>query len=291
MNRLGNILLSILAALWLAGQFVFVVYEYDKVVLLKFRKLVQADISPGLHFRIPYVDQVRRFDGRILTLDTLAERYLTIEKKSVMVDLYAHWRIIDVTRYYTATGGDEARAELLISQRINEGLRNQFGTRTLHEVVSGERDALMVDMTKKLTDITRGELGIEVVDVRVKRIELPDEVTVDVYNRMNSERAREARKHRSEGKEIAEGIRADADRQKIVLEAEAYREAEKMRGKGDAESTAIYSAAFSKDPEFYNFTRSLQAYRNSFDGKNDLLVLDPNNAFFNYLKNPDGKAR
>jgi membrane protease subunit HflC len=237
------------------------------------------------------MDQVRRFDGRILTLDTRAERYPTVEKKSVMVDLYAHWRIVDVARYYTATGGDEARAELLISQRINEGLRNQFGIRTLHEVVSGERDALMVDMTKKLTDITRGELGIEVVDVRVKRIELPDEVSVDVYNRMNSERAREARKHRSEGKEIAEGIRADADRQKIVLEAEAYREAEKTRGQGDAEATAIYAAAFSKDAEFYNFTRSLQAYRNSFDGKNDLLVLDPNNAFFNYLKNPDGKAR
>ena len=290
MNRLGNILLSILVALWLAGQFVFVVYEFDKVVLLKFGKLVQADISPGLHFRIPFMDQVRRFDGRILTLDTRAERYPTVEKKSVMVDLYAHWRIVDVARYYTATGGDEARAELLISQRINEGLRNQFGIRTLHEVVSGERDALMVDMTKKLTDITRGELGIEVVDVRVKRIELPDEVSVDVYNRMNSERAREARKHRSEGKEIAEGIRADADRQKIVLEAEAYREAEKMRGQGDAESTGIYAAAYSKDPEFYNFTRSLQAYRNSFDGKNDLLVLDPNNPFFNYLKNPDGKA-
>lgn len=291
MNRLGNILFAILVAFWLAGQFVFVVYEFDKVVLLKFGKLVQADISPGLHFRIPFMDQVRRFDGRILTLDTRAERYPTVEKKSVMVDLYAHWRIVDVARYYTATGGDEARAELLISQRINEGLRNQFGVRTLHEVVSGERDALMVDMTKKLTDITRGELGIEVVDVRVKRIELPDEVSVDVYNRMNSERAREARKHRSEGKEIAEGIRADADRQKIVLEAEAYREAEKTRGQGDAESTAIYAAAFSKDAEFYNFTRSLQAYRNSFDGKNDLLVLDPNNAFFNYLKNPDGKNR
>jgi membrane protease subunit HflC len=288
MNRLGNTLFAILAACWLVGQFVFVVYEYEKVVLLKFGKLVQADIQPGWHFKVPFMDQLRRFDGRILTLDTRAERYPTVEKKSVMVDLYAHWRIIDVARYYTATGGDEARAELLISQRINEGLRNQFGIRTLHEVVSGKRDELMVDMTEKLTAITRGELGIEVVDVRVKRIELPDEVSVDVYNRMNSERAREARKHRSEGKEIAEGIRADADRQKIVLEAEAYREAEKMRGQGDAESTAIYSAAFSKDPEFYNFTRSLQAYRSSFNGKNDMLVLDPENPFFHYLKNPDG---
>lgn len=291
MNRLSNTLFAILAAFWLLGQFVFVVYEYEKVVMLQFGKLVKADITPGWHFKIPFMHQLRRFDGRILTLDTRAERYPTVEKKSVMVDLYAHWRIIDVARYYTATGGDEKRAELLISQRINEGLRNQFGIRTLHEVVSGKRDELMVDMTQKLTSITSGELGIEVVDVRVKRIELPDEVSVDVYNRMNSERAREARKHRSEGKEIAEGIRADADRQKIVLEAEAYREAEKMRGQGDAEATAIYAAAFNKDPEFYNFTRSLQAYRSSFDGRNDLLVIDPENPFFQYLNKTDGKAR
>lgn len=291
MNRLGNILLSILAVIWLMGQFVFVVYEFEKVVMLQFGKLVQADIPPGIHFRLPFVNKIQRFDGRILTLDTRAERYPTVEKKSVMVDLYAHWRIVDVARYYTATGGDEMRAELLISQRINEGLRNQFGIRTLHEVVSGERDALMVDMTQKLTDITRNELGIEVVDVRVKRIELPDEVSVDVYNRMNSERAREARKHRSEGNEIAEGIRAEADRQKIVLEAAAYREAEKTRGLGDAESTAIYAAAYNKDIEFYNFVRSLQAYRASFDSKNDLLVLDSNNTFFHYLKDSDGKAR
>jgi membrane protease subunit HflC len=214
-----------------------------------------------------------------------------VEKKSVMVDLYAHWKITDVARYYTATGGDATRAELLISQRINEGLRNQFGVRTLHEVVSGERDALMVNMTKKLTEITSKELGIDVVDVRVKRIELPDEVSVDVYNRMNSERAREARKHRSEGKEVAEGIRADADRQKIVLEAEAYGEAEKIRGEGDAKATAIYAAAYGKNAELFNFTRSLQAYRDSFNSGKDMLVLDPNDSFFSYLKNPDGKAQ
>jgi len=290
MNRIGNILLAILAVIWLAGQFVFVVFEFDKAVVLQFGKLVRADIKPGLHFRIPFVDEVHRFDGRIQTLDTRAERYPTVEKKSVMVDLYAHWKIMDVARYYTATGGDATRAELLISQRINEGLRNQFGVRTLHEVVSGERDALMVNMTQKLTEITSKELGIEVVDVRVKRIELPDEVSVDVYNRMNSERAREARKHRSEGKEVAEGIRADADRQKIVLEAEAYGEAEKIRGEGDAKATAIYAAAYSKNTEFYNFTRSMQAYRDSFNNGNDMLVLDPNDSFFSYLKNPDGKA-
>ncbi len=291
MNRIGNILLTILAVVWLAGQFIFVVYEFDKAVVLQFGKLVKSDIKPGIHFRVPFVDEVRRFDGRIQTLDTRAERYPTVEKKSVMVDLYAHWKITDVARYYTATGGDAIRAELLISQRINEGLRNQFGVRTLHEVVSGERDALMVNMTKKLTEITTKELGIEVVDVRVKRIELPDEVSVDVYNRMNSERAREARKHRSEGKEVAEGIRADADRQKIVLEAEAYGEAEKIRGEGDAKATAIYAAAYGKNAEFFNFTRSLQAYRDSFKSGGDMLVLDPNDSFFSYLKNPNGTAR
>jgi membrane protease subunit HflC len=290
MNRISNIVLAVVVALWLAGQCVFVVYEFDKAVILQFGKLVKADIAPGLHFRIPFVDEVRRFDGRIQTLDTRAERYPTVEKKSVMVDLYAHWKIIDVARYYTATGGDAMRAQMLISQRINEGLRNQFGVRTLHEVVSGERDALMVNMTQKLTEITSKELGIEVVDVRVKRIELPDEVSVDVYNRMNSERAREARKHRSEGSEVAEGIRADADRQKIVLEADAYREAEKIRGEGDAQATAIYAAAHNKNPEFFRFTRSLQAYRDSFSSGNDTLVLDPNSDFFNYLKTPDGKA-
>ena len=291
MNRIGNILLAILAVIWLTGQFVFVVFEFDKAVVLQFGKLVKSDIKPGLHFRVPFVDEVRRFDGRIQTLDTRAERYPTVEKKSVMVDLYAHWKITDVARYYTATGGDAMRAELLISQRINEGLRNQFGVRTLHEVVSGERDALMVNMTQKLTDISSKELGIEVVDVRVKRIELPDEVSVDVYNRMNSERAREARKHRSEGKEVAEGIRADADRQKIVLEAEAYGEAEKIRGEGDAKATAIYAAAYGKNSELFNFTRSLQAYRDSFSSGTNMLVLDPNNSFFSYLKNPDGKAQ
>ncbi len=290
MNRLGNIFLTLMFTAWLGGQFVFVVNEYEKVVLLEFGKLERSNIAPGIHFKWPMIDQVRRFDSRILTLDTRPERYPTVEKKSVIVDLYAHWRIVDVAHYYTATGGDETRAELLISQRINSGLRDQFGVRTLNEVVAGERDKLMVDMRDKLSASTRSELGIEVVDVRVKRIDLPDEVSSNVYDRMNSERAQEARKHRSEGQEIAEGIRAGADRQKIVIEAEAYREAEKLRGEGDAESANIYAAAYSKDPDFYAFTRSLQAYKASMDGKGDLLVLDPGSEFFRYLKSADGKA-
>jgi membrane protease subunit HflC len=290
MNRLTNILLTFFTVIWLASQFFFVVREYESVVVLQFGKLVQRASSPGIHWKLPFIEKVYRFDNRILTLDTRPERYPTVEKKSVIVDLYAHWRITNVANYYTATGGDEKRAEMLISQRINSGLRDQFGVRTLNEVVSGERDQLMVDMRDKLTASTRDELGIEVIDVRVKRIDLPDEVSQDVYNRMNSERAREARTHRSEGGEIAEGIKADADRQKTVLEAEAYREAEKLRGQGDAESAAIYASAFGKDPEFYRFTRSLQAYRASLGSKNDLMVLDPDSEFFRYLKSADGKA-
>jgi membrane protease subunit HflC len=291
MNRLGNVLLTIFICIWLVSQFTFVVRAYDTAVLLRFGKLVQSDIPPGLHWKIPLMDDVRRFDSRILSINARPERFLTIGKKPMMVDLYAVWRIIDVARYYTATGGDEMRAEMVISQRINEGMRNQFGVRTLHEVVSGERDALMADMTKKLTDITSKELGIEVVDVRVKRIDLPEEVSANVYTRMNSEREREARKHRSEGSEIAEGIRADADRQKTVLEADAYRDAEKVRGDGDAKATVIYAAAYDKDPELYSFTRSLQAYRDSFNGRNDMLVVDPSSAFFKYLKNENAQAQ
>ncbi|HQQ62559.1 MAG TPA: protease modulator HflC [Pseudomonadales bacterium] len=291
MNRLGNLFLVVIVSLWSVGQFVFVVNEFEKVVLLEFGKMVQSNIAPGIHFKWPFIDQARRFDSRILTLETRPERYPTVEKKSVIVDLYAHWRITDVARYYTATGGDETRAEMLISQRINSGLRDQFGVRTLQEVVSGERDKLMVDMRDKLSASTREELGIEMIDVRVKRIDLPDEVSSTVYERMNSERAQEARKHRSEGVEIAEGIRADADRQRIIIEAEAYRDAEKLRGMGDAEASAIYTAALSKDPEFYAFTRSLQAYKTSLSGKGDLLVLDPGSEFFHYLKNSNGKNK
>lgn len=289
MNRLSNILLVAGIALVIASQFFFVVREFDKVVMLQFGRMIKSDLEPGLHFKLPFAHQVRRFDGRVLTLDTQPERFPTVEKKSVMVNLYAHWRIVNVARYYTATGGDERRAELLISQRINEALRNQFGVRTLKEVVSGERDKLMVSMTENLSKIMDEELGIQLVDVRAKRIDLPDEVSQDVYNRMNSERAREARKHRSEGSEIAEGIRADADRQKIILEAEAYRDAQKIRGEGDAQAAAIYAEAYNRDAEFYHFTRSLQAYAESFKNGSDLLVLDPDSEFFNYLNSADGK--
>lgn len=271
--------------LMLANASLYIVKETERAVLLKFGKLVDADIKPGLHIKVPLMHEVRKFDGRILTMNASAERYLTIEKKAMIVDAYAKWRISDVGTYYTATSGEEARAVGLLARRVSEGLRNQFGERTLHEVVSGQRDELMQTLTSRLNEITRESLGIEVVDVRVKRIDLPEQVSDNVFNRMISERAREARDHRARGQELAEGIRAEADRQKTVIEAEAYRDAELLRGEGDAKASAIYASAYSKDPEFYAFVRSLQAYRESFSNKGDTLVLDPDGDFFRYLKN------
>jgi len=224
------------------------------------------------------------FDGRIKTLDAETESYLTSEKNYLEVDSYAKWRIANTALYYTATSGDEQIANNLLAQRINTGLRNEFGSRTKHEVVSGERDQLMTDVTASLNRITQEQLGIEVVDVRVKKIDLPGQVSENVYARMSSERQQKAQELRSTGREIAEGTRADADRQKIVIEAEAYRDAERTRGEGDALASTIYAAAYNKDPEFYEFTRSLNAYRETIGQSGDLLVLSPDSEFFKYLK-------
>ncbi len=276
---IGGILLAIVA--W--NSF-YVVAQTERAVLLQFGRIVKDNVQPGLHFKIPYVNQVRRFDGRLLTLDSPPQRLLTLEKKAVIVDAYAKWRIADAGRYYTATSGLKQIADDRLSQRLVAGLSNQFGKRTLHEVVSGERDALMADITSNLNRMAQTELGIEVVDVRVKAIDLPKEVYRSVFERMASEREREAREHRAKGRELAEGIRADADRQKRVIIAEAYREAEQIRGAGDAKAAAIYAKAFGLDPEFYAFYRSLKAYRESFSSKADVLVLDPSSEFFRYLE-------
>jgi membrane protease subunit HflC len=263
----------------------YVVAQTERAVLLQFGRIVQDNVPPGLHFKVPYVDQVRKFDGRLLTLDSPAQRLLTLEKKAVMVDAYAKWRIADAGRYYTATSGLEQIADDRLSQRLVAGLSNEFGKRTLHEVVSGERDALMSDITANLNRMAQKELGIEVVDVRVKTIDLPKEVYRSVFERMASERQREASEHRAKGRELAEGIRADADRQKRVILAEAYRDAEEVRGVGDARAAEIYAKAFGQDQEFYAFYRSLKAYRESFSSKADVLVLDPANEFFRYMEN------
>jgi membrane protease subunit HflC len=277
-------LVLLIGALLLAANSLYVIREVDRAVLLTFGEVTNSDVQPGWHFKIPGVHTVRRFDGRIQTLDADTESYLTSEKNYLEVDSYAKWRIANTAKFYTSTGGDETVANNLLAQRINTGLRNQFGVRTVHEVVSGQRDLLMTNLTASLNTIAQEELGIEVVDVRVKKIDLPPNVSDSVFQRMNSERQEEAQELRSTGREVAEGIRADADRQKIVLEAEAYREAEKVRGEGDALATAIYASAFSKDAEFYEFIRSLNAYRETFGSGDDLLLLSPDSDFFKYMK-------
>lgn len=267
-----------------AWNSLFIVSQTERAVMLQFGRVVEPNIQPGLHVKIPYVNQVRKFDGRLLTLDAPTQRFLTLEKKAVMVDAYAKWRVKDAEVFYTATSGLKQIADERLSRRLESGLRDQFGKRTLHEVVSGERDALMADITASLNTMASKELGIEVIDVRVKAIDLPKEVNRSVFERMSTEREREAREHRAKGNELAEGIRADADRQRRVLLAEAYRESEEARGDGDAQASAIYSKAYGQDQEFYAFYRSLRAYRESFASKSDVMVLDPSSDFFRYLE-------
>src|SRR5690554_4428956 len=263
----------------------YIVYQTERAVLLQFGRVAKEDVAPGLHFKIPYVNQVRKFDGRLLTLDAPTQRFLTLEKKAVMVDAFAKWRIQKPERFYTSTSGIKQIADERLAHRLEAGLRDQFGKRTLHEVVSGQRDELMANITDSLNRVAMQELGIEIIDVRVKSIDLPREVNLSVFERMISERAREAREHRAKGMELAEGIRADADRQHRVILAEAYREAEEIRGQGDARATEIYASAYGQDEEFYAFYRSLQAYRDSFASKEDVLVLTPDNEFFQYMQN------
>lgn len=287
--RTTMILGLVLVLVLLATQCLFIVSERERAVLLRFGEVVEPDVKPGLHFKLPVVNKVRIFDARLLTLDALPQRYLTQEKKAVIVDSFVKWRVADVESYYTATSGDEQVAKRLLTSRVDTGLRNQFGARSMHEVVSGERDELMIELTEKLNDIAQKELGIEILDVRVKGIDLPPEVSSSVFSRMSTEREREAREHRAKGRELAEGIAADADRQKTVIEAEAYREAEQIRGEGDAEAAAIYADAYNQDPEFYAFYRSLSAYKDTFGNADDLLVLDPQSDFFKYLNDSKGK--
>lgn len=282
-------LIGIAIALIVASNSLFVIQETERGVLLKFGELVNADLRPGLHVKIPMVHQVRKFDSRVLTLDGPPSRFLTLEKKGVIVDSFAKWRIIDVGSFYTATNGEEMTARSRLETRINEGLRNKVADRSMQEVVSGERDEMMVTLVNEMRDDIRKTYGIELIDIRIKRIDLPEQVSDSVFKRMISEREREAREHRSKGKEQAEVIRADADRQRTIIEAEAYRESELARGEGDAKASAIYASAFNKDPEFYRFVRSLNAYKASFRSKQDLLVIDPDSDFFRYMNNTSGK--
>lgn len=277
-----------LLLVFLAGNSLYVIKETERAVLLQFGEVVNPNIQPGLHIKIPFVNNVRKFDGRVLTVDSQPERFFTQEKKALIVDSYAKFKVSDTTKFYTATNAEETRAMALLAQRINDGLRNQVAIRSIQEVVSGERDELMQALTAELTVVAQEQLGVEVVDVRVKQIDLPPDVSESVYRRMNAEREKEAREHRSQGQELAEGIRAAADREVTVLEANAYRESELIRGEGDAIATATYADAFNQDPEFYAFTRSLKAYQTSFQGNSDIMLVRPDSDFFRYLKDPKG---
>ena len=273
----------------IAVSSMFTVNEREKAILLQLGKIERTDFEPGLHFKIPFINNVRKFDSRVLTMDAEPESFLTAEKKNVVVDAFVKWRITDVGLYYTAMGASEANANQRLSQIIKDSLRGEFAKRTIQEVVSGERAEIM-DILRTSTDAQVEPFGIDVVDVRIKRIDLKGGVSDAVYRRMEAERTRVATDLRSKGAEAAERIRADADRQRTVILAEAYREAEQLRGDGDAKAAEIYANAYNKDAEFYAFYRSLNAYRSSFSNKNDVMIIQPDTDFFKYFGEQSGAA-
>jgi len=270
--------------LWLS---IFTVDERQEAIKFQFGEIIEADYEPGLHLKIPFVNNVRKFDNRILTIDQKPERFLTQEKKDLIVDSYVKWRIKDVVQYFKTTQGDELTAGRLLYENINNGLRNEFGKRTIQEVISGDRTQIMGVMTAQASERAKS-LGIEVVDVRVKKVDYPERVSNSVYQRMRAEREREARDFRSKGHEASERIQADADRQRSVLIAEAYRDSEIARGEGDASATEIYAAAFNQDREFYKFYRSITAYTKNFSSASDVILLQPDSDYFRYFKDPSG---
>jgi len=274
----------------LSAMMIFTVDQRQFAIIFQLGEIKEVISEPGLTFKWPMIQNVRFFDKRILTQDSPEpERFLTAEKKPVLVDSFVKWRIHDVKQYYISVGGDEMIAKTRLSQTVNSGLREEFGRRTVHDVVSGARDSIMTEVKKK-ADADMRAIGVEIVDVRLKRVDLPPEVSESVYRRMETERKRVANELRSEGAAEAEKIKADADRQREVILAEAYRDAQKIKGEGDAKASALYARAFGENPEFYAFYRSLEAYRSSFKNKSDLLVVEPNSEFFKYLKS-SGKGK
>ncbi|TLF47822.1 protease modulator HflC [Halomonas urmiana] len=285
-NRSLLVVGGLAAIAWLASNSLYVVDETERAVKLRFGEIIEEDIQPGLHVKVPITQTVRTFDTRVLTLDTDPSRYLTLEQKAVIVDSYVQWQVINPTRYYEATSGDELQAVRLIQPRVDESLRNEFGRLNLQQIISEKRDDLMTGPTEELNALMRDELGVAILDIRVKRIDLPEDVSSAVYDRMRSERERQASEWRAQGREESERIRANADRRRSVLLAQARARSETLRGEGDAEAAAIFSEAYGKDEEFFSFWRSLDAYRQSFEGDGNMLVLDPSSDFFQYLKSP-----
>ncbi|MBL3527089.1 MAG: protease modulator HflC [gamma proteobacterium endosymbiont of Lamellibrachia anaximandri] len=266
----------------------FVINQWEMALKLRLGEIVDSDYEPGLHWMVPVLNNVKKFDGRIQTLDARPERFLTLEKKDVIVDSFAKWRISNVAQFFRSTGGSDAKTSRLLAERINTSLRNEFGKRTIQEVISGDRTEIMALLTKD-SDAKAAELGVEILDVRVKQIDLPPEVSESVYERMRAERERVARDLRAKGGEASEKIRAEADRERVVIVADAYREAEQLRGEGDGKSAEIYAEAYEQDSEFYAFYRSLNAYKKSFNNRSDVMVLQPDSDFFRYLKNRQGE--
>ncbi len=277
---------AIVALFFLASSALFIVDQRQHAIVFQLGEVVDVKTLPGLYFKIPLVQNVRYFESRIMTMDTVEpERFITSEKKNVLVDLFVKWRIVDVKQYYISVRGDEMLAQTRLAQTVNSSMRDEFGNRTVHDVVSGERDKIMEIMRQK-ADADARKIGVEVVDVRLKRVDLPQEVSESVYRRMEAERKRVANELRSTGAAESEKIRADADRQHEVILAEAYRKAQEVKGEGDAKASSIYAGAFQQNPEFYSFYRSLEAYKQTFKNKGDMMVLEPGSEFFKYLKNP-----
>ena len=287
-NAKGFMLLVTLVVLVTGAFSMYQVAEWEKAMLFRLGEIVKTDVQPGLHFKFPFVNNVRKFDGRILTLDVEPERFLTAEKKNVIVDSFVMWRINDVERFYTAVLGDERNARQRLEQIIKDAMRGEFSKRTVNEVVSGDRDTMMKELTTDANE-QASQIGIAIIDVRVKRVDLPSEVSNSVYRRMQAERSRVAKEFRSQGMEAAERIRADADRQRQVLIANAYRDAEQLRGEGDARAAETYAGAYNKDIEFYAFYRSMQAYQESFDAGGNMMLLVPDSEFFKYFNEVMGR--
>ena len=294
-----NLFIALLITLVVMGSgSLFVVKEGQRAIVIQFGK-VQRDnttgqtkvFEPGLHFKLPFIDTVRSLDARIQTLDDSPDRFVTSEKKDLIVNSYVKWRIKDFARYYLSTnGGNKLQAEALLKQKVNNGLRTEFGSRTISQIVSGERTELM-ERAMEQASTSSDELGIEIVDVRVKQINLPTEVSNSIFQRMRAERAGVAREHRSQGQEQAEVIKANIEAKVIVMLADAERNARQLRGEGDATAAQIYAEAYSNNPEFYGFLRSMDAYRSSFNSKDDVLVVEPDSDFFRYMKSRTGGGK
>ena len=286
-----NFIIAIISLLFiLAVSSVFVIYEGQRGIVFQFSKIKRDSATdemmvfePGLHFKIPFIETVRKLDARIQTLDEPADRFVTSEKKDLMVDSFVKWRIVDFSTYYLRTGGSVDNARALLKQKVNNGLRTEFGNRTIKEIVSGDRSAIMSKALESASS-SREDLGIEVVDVRIKAINLPTEISNSIYERMRAERTAVAKEHRSQGQEQAEIIRATIDAKVTIMLAEAQKNSFTVRGEGDAIAAKVYADAYTKDAEFYSFYRSLEAYEKSFSSKNDIMVVQPDSEFFRYLK-------